>query len=171
MPSDAEWLAQCVRSETDLDHEWASVAWVIRNRVESPKFPNSYESVITQPWQFSLYNRWRGLPPAVIYREAQLSYAGHRKDETVELAQAVLNTPRIAAPFGARVLHYYSPISMSPPGSVPDWDWTILRPFTPTGIDPWRFVFADTVPRGHPLAGEPRRYGDGGSSDDSITDT
>jgi len=33
------------------------VAWVIRNRVEAPEFPNTYPAVVTQPGQFSVWLR------------------------------------------------------------------------------------------------------------------
>lgn len=33
-----------------------AVAWVVKNRVYSKKFPNTYENVIYQPWQFTGVN-------------------------------------------------------------------------------------------------------------------
>lgn len=32
------------------------VGWTIRNRVEDVRWPNTYEGVITQKWQFSAFN-------------------------------------------------------------------------------------------------------------------
>lgn len=33
------------------------VAWVIRNRVEAPEYPDTYPAVVTQPGQFSVWLR------------------------------------------------------------------------------------------------------------------
>ena len=52
-------LALCVWREArgESTHGKALVAQVIRNRVESPGWPDTYVGVITQPWQFSAFNR------------------------------------------------------------------------------------------------------------------
>lgn len=65
---------------------------------------------------------------------------------------------RSRRPFGPAVLNYWSPRSMSPRGGLPSWQWAGLRCFTLDGIDPWRFVFAETVDRTHPLAGNARTF-------------
>jgi spore germination cell wall hydrolase CwlJ-like protein len=33
-----------------------AVAWVVRNRVDDVRWPDTYEDVILQPWQFSCWN-------------------------------------------------------------------------------------------------------------------
>lgn len=163
MPTDALWLGQVLATESRMAHEWAAVAWVVRNRVESGSFGSGYEGVILRRKAFSFYNEWTlASDLGDLGADAIYALAGERlggtPEQALQAAERVLAEPRIAAPFGPRVYNYYSPRSMIPPGSVPNWDWAILRPFSLGGIDPWRFVFAETVFRGHPLAGPPRRY-------------
>lgn len=46
-------LAQAVYSESKRPHEQLAVAWTIRNRVESDRYPDSYCDVVHQPYQYS----------------------------------------------------------------------------------------------------------------------
>jgi len=153
--NDAEWLALLLRSEANLQHEWWPVGWVVRNRVESEKFPDTYEGVILQRMQFSYFNGWTsaGIAPDRIFVEAQRGYAGPTEPLSLACAKAILATPRWHAPFGRAVLNYWSPVSMLPQGSLPAWDFSHLRCFELSGIDPYRFIFGETVKVGHPLAG------------------
>lgn len=50
-------LAQAAFSETDRPHEQLAVAWAVRNRVESNRFPDTYCGVAFQKAQFSGLNR------------------------------------------------------------------------------------------------------------------
>ena len=152
--SEAQWLGLTIRSESDQPHEWPAIGWTVRNRVLSPRYPNDYEAVILQPKQFSYFNRFQALAadPAALYAEAVRGYAGDSSgwgendlSETVKCARSVIAAYRWSAPFGADVLHYYSPVSMVPKGSAPPWAPTAKRLFTPSGIDPQRFVFAAGV--------------------------
>lgn len=152
--NETEWLALCVASETNQPHEWPYVAWAIRNRVEAKKFPNTYEGVILQPWQFSYFNAWttgKGkLSGSALVAAVKSGYAGRayaaRRKELEACAAAVMAAPPWQAPFGADVMHYYSPVSMNPAGSEPAWADEAKRLFTPPGVDPERFVFAAGVP-------------------------
>lgn len=149
--SPAEWLGLALRSESDEPHEWPFLAWVIRNRVESDRFRSTYAGVITRAWQFSYFNDWTlsGHPPERIYEEALKGYAGDKSgwpdndlEEAVECADYVINLPRWCAPFGTRVLHFWSPISMHPPGRIPTWA-NSMRIFSADGVDPQRWQFAE----------------------------
>ena len=46
--NDLDWLGLALRSESEQPHEWVALAWVIRNRVETRNFPNSYARVISR---------------------------------------------------------------------------------------------------------------------------
>lgn len=49
-------LAQALFSESNLTHEQVAIAWSIRNRVESNRYPDTYCDVVFQPQQFSGFN-------------------------------------------------------------------------------------------------------------------
>lgn len=87
-------LAQAIYSESKLTHEQLAVAWTIRNRVESDRYPDSYCEVVHQPYQYS------GMPisPTVghAWRDAR-TIAG-----AVRVADPVLDTC-------PRATHFWSP--------------------------------------------------------------
>ena len=150
-PSPAEWAGLCARSESDQPHEWPYLVWVIRNRVEARAWPGNVRGVVTQPWQFSYFNKWRSsLDYDRIWHEATAGYAGDSTgwadndlDRAVACAADVLERPRWQAPFSHRVYHFWSPVSMDPQGSDPSWAER-LRVFEVSGVDPWRFKFAES---------------------------
>lgn len=160
MLTPADWAGLCALAETSRPDEQEYVLWVIRNRVESPRFPDTYERVILQPKQFSAFNAFTSSKvllagPLRIFNEKATEYAAAALLAAVHLAENVL-----AASLGQDLLlptradqngwlwtcHYYSPVSMKPPGSAPAWAKSAKRLFTPPGIDPQRFVFAEGVP-------------------------
>jgi hypothetical protein len=154
MLTEAQWLGLCLRSESDQPHEWWAVGWAIRNRVLSSRYPDLFSAVILSRKQFSYFNSWTssGLPVERIYEEALKGYAGDRSGwgendlaEAQRCAAEVLAAPRWHAPFGTGFTHYWSPISMKPAGSMPSWAPSARRTFTPSGIDPLRFAFAEGV--------------------------
>lgn len=147
--TEIDWLGLAIRSESDQPHEFLAIGWTIRNRVWARRFPNTYRDVILQRKQFSYFNAWTGYPdkPEAIWEKAVQGYAGGPGlDAATECAAHVIAAPAWAAPFGPDVLHYYSPVSMKPKGSAPPWAKTAKRLFTPSGIDPARFVYAAGVP-------------------------
>ncbi|HKV10722.1 MAG TPA: cell wall hydrolase [Thermoanaerobaculia bacterium] len=154
MRAEAEWLALCLASESNEPREWPLIAWVIRNRVESARYPETYRGVVLQPKQFSYFNALTAGPEnrslELIWTEAMKGYAGdiyrRHSEELTACARAVIQAPNWRRPFGPDVMHYYSPISMKPRGSAPAWAPKAKRLFTPSGIDPQRFVFAAGVP-------------------------
>ena len=160
MIHDAMWLGLAARSESDQPHEWWPLLFVMRNRMLSPGFPDTAAGVITQAWQFSYFNKWRGSSTDEAFHHAFAEYAGDASGwsendytEAVKAAREVLNAGRREAPFGPKVLNFWSPRSMVPAYSLPKWNWDVMRVFALGGIDPSRFLFAETVTGGHPLAG------------------
>src|SRR3990167_8770964 len=74
------------------------VAQTIENRVRDPRWPDTYVGVITQPWQFSAFNR--NDPNALLFpTELDRSWP-----DCVAVAEAVLSTP---APF-TTANHYHA---------------------------------------------------------------
>ena len=63
MITDAQWLGLVMRSEDDEPHAWWSLGWVVRNRLESPLYPDTYQDVIVQRRQFSYFVPFIGLAP------------------------------------------------------------------------------------------------------------
>jgi hypothetical protein len=151
------WAALCARSETNQPHEWPYILNVIRNRVARRGYPNVIEEVVRQPRQFSLFDRWinTSMDSQGVFDAAMATYAGADHEEVCLAAEHVFNIPRHGLPLGRNVLNFWSPVSMTPPYKLPSWNWAILRCFTVQNVDPVRFVFAELVEEGHPLAGPP----------------
>lgn len=167
MKTPAEWAALTIVTETKRPHEMLPIAWVLRRRVESPRFPDTMQAVVLQERQFSAWNPWthgrfKGkFPPEEQWHElwktldqptqeklypvaldcALNVLGGQRPQGTLVLPPA----PSWSAPFGPEVCWYFSPISMVPLGSSPAWAASARRRFTPSGIDPERFVFCEGV--------------------------
>lgn len=149
-PASHHWVGLCCLTESNRPYEWPYIAWVIRNRLDSGKYKHTYEQVVLQPSQFSAFNKWQETEPLTIF---QLVARGYHSIEllfhAVDIAAKVIYTPPDSAsasrPFPTTVRHYFSPISMRPLGSKPSWYGQAKRVFTPEGLDPERFVFADGV--------------------------
>ena len=103
------------RNELVPDAARIAVGWVIRNRVESTRWPNTYWEVITEPWQYSSFNENDPNRPFV---ENPLS-----TDEEVnqkawahayEIAGKIINNESQDPTQGAN--HYYDDS-----GDIPDW--------------------------------------------------
>jgi hypothetical protein len=150
-PTESRWLGLALRSESDQPHEWLPIAWVIRNRVESRIYPDTYAGVVTQRQQFSYFNHFQRVDgPEEIFAAALEGYAGenagwHDNDylHACECASAVRRMPRWMAPFSPRVFHFWSPVSMVPKGSDPAWAED-LRVFALPGIHAQRFKFGES---------------------------
>lgn len=166
-----EWLGLCLITESSREDEWPYVAAVIYNRVRSTRYPDTYRDVILQPWQFSYFNPWT-VPDKVWSRrktgETMISdYAIWRqvaegKRNPLLLVRACVWSDAFiydldgGRPFAGTdaaeyditpdTLHYYSPRSMVPAGTRPRWARQAKRLYTPEGVDPERFVFAEGVP-------------------------
>jgi len=167
MKTPEEWAALTLVTESDQPHEWWPIAWVLRYRVASQRFPDTMKEVVLQERHFSAWNPWthgkfKGkFPLEEIWHELwkTLDQATQEKLYPVALQCASLILPRPAtgsaptlqgqpawqAPFGPEVCWYYSPEKMIPKGTAPTWAAKAARTFTPSGIDPARFVFCEDV--------------------------
>lgn len=152
------WTGLCLRTESDRPSEWPFIAWVIRRRVESPRYPDTYPEVVLQYRQFSAFNAYvlrSGLKRSETETFDQIAgkYPARQLLLAADVARSVILSigedsiiESDRPPFGPDVMHYYSPVSMVPAGSRPSWAPTAKRLFTPPGVDPRRFVFAEGVP-------------------------
>lgn len=174
MKTPPEWAALTIVTETNRPHEMLPIAWVLRRRVESPRFPDTMQAVVLQPRQFSAWNPWTNgrfkgqfaqeeiwhelwktldqptqekLYPVAL--DCALNVLGGDQGYSHPAIPSVLTNrkpaPSWSAPFGPDVCWYFSPISMVPVGSSPAWAASARRRFTPSGIDPERFVFCEGV--------------------------
>lgn len=149
-PTDLDWLALCLVTESNRPQEWPYIAQVVENRRKTGRWGGTYKSVVTARMQFSAFNDRAAtdngfglmadteeplllMHAAVrVYEEASEVTSGGNLDFSLVISPATL--------------HYYSPISMKPPGSKPAWAASAKRLYTPKGVDPERFVFAEGVP-------------------------
>lgn len=139
--SEVLWLARCIYSETKQPHEMQLVGWVVRNRVEARRHPDTYEEVVLEPWQFSAFNH--NNPKR--YRLMRLSYDDQEAHPVWALAlktaadiYAANESERL---WPRNVLHFYSPRSMRPRGAEPHWADTLRPVHPPVAVDPDRFRF------------------------------
>ncbi len=143
LDSDLGQVARTVYAEARGENaiEKKAVASVIRNRVESPSFPDTYEDVVTQPYQFSALLKSDPNRPA--YENPARHARGDSRsqkalNESVEAAYfALLGTMDIAQ--GATL--YYSPRSMKPAGALPKWDFSKLEEIIIPGVRSTHFRF------------------------------
>ncbi|MEK7606389.1 MAG: cell wall hydrolase [Patescibacteria group bacterium] len=110
------WLARAVYSESKRAEEQALVAWVIRNRVESTFFPDTYRDVVLQRGQFSGMHA----TDAQYWTNISLDYDDESPawDTALSIARAVYFADAVLRPLPATVLHFYSPMSML---GTPSW--------------------------------------------------
>jgi spore germination cell wall hydrolase CwlJ-like protein len=136
------WLARTVYSETKISEEQLLVAWVIRNRVESKQYPDTYKEVVLQRGQFS------GLHPSDkqygINMSLTLGHTGPGWDSSIEIARAVYDARGILRPFPKTVRHFYSPQSVT---VHPSWatDEKPVRVIRSENKENIRFAFYDSI--------------------------
>lgn len=85
------------------------VGFVIKNRVKSSKFPDTYCKVIDQPYQFS-YN---GMVDTTMYEH-------DARDFSSAVAEIIMTTPN---PLPETVYYYHAD------WVLPSWDWSKLNEF------------------------------------------
>jgi len=116
--SEAEilWFARAVYSETKIADEQVLVAWVIRNRVESERYPDSYKEVVLDPNQFS------GLSPRDENYGLNISRSytsqGLGWETALSAAEGVYYSDGVLRPIGSNVYHFYSPMAVR---NIPEW--------------------------------------------------
>ncbi len=110
------WLARAIYSESKRAEEQILVAWVIRNRVESSFFPDSYRDVVLQKGQFS---GMHATDPQY-WVNVSLDYDDESPawDSALSIARAVYFADPVLRPLPATVMHFYSPISLT---HAPAW--------------------------------------------------
>lgn len=147
-PTDQHWMALLLCTESNRPIEWPFLARVAMNRVIGPMFPDTIEGVVLQRMQFSAFNAYtksKVRPHESIFRAV---FEDHVKDPVL-FAHAVeyATSSRFdeAPEITPDTCHYWSPRSMVPPGAQPPWAPSARRLYTPSGIDPDRFVFAEGV--------------------------
>lgn len=104
------WFARAIYSETKIPAEQTLVAWVIRNRVESEYYPDSYKEVVLQPGQFSGFSQHDSqyhINSTLDFEDSNPAW-----NSAVAIAEAVYVADPILRPLSADVLHFYSPISV-----------------------------------------------------------
>lgn len=157
---ETEFLALCAVSESDEPHEWPYIMWVIRNRVENLRYPNSIVDVVLQRKQFSYWNYFLDLElPVDVIADAALEgrlprdgqpgmgrrirSLGAQYPEAYACAEKVLDKTEWERPFSRDVVFFYSPVSMSGGNEPWWWEADVGFSFTPSGVDPQRFVFGE----------------------------
>lgn len=125
------WLARAIYSESKIPEEQLLVAWVIRNRVESDQYPDTYEGVVLQWGQFSGLHAtdkqyWNNI--SLNYDDTSPAW-----DSALEIADAVYFANGALRPLGEDVLHFYSPISVK------------YNPTWATGTDPVHIVKGESA--------------------------
>ncbi len=110
------WFARTIYSETKKADEQTLVAWVIRNRVESVFFPDTYKEVVLQKGQFSgmhATDKQYEINIGMDYDDSSPAW-----DSALAIARSVYFAESILRPFPKTVMHFFSPISVA---STPAW--------------------------------------------------
>lgn len=121
-----DFMAPVMTGETRRPAEMEAVAWVIRHRAASERFPDTIPAVVGEEWAFTPV--MRGLPEPT--------------DTARSIARRVLLAPPEADPVQGAT-HFYSPRSMRPKWSVPRWARRYREVRMPE-IPPRRFRFFRT---------------------------
>ena len=109
---------------TDSDTEMAAVAWCILNRVDSEKYPDTIEEVVTQPNQFDGYWRDKEYSEHIDWLVRDVLdrwYA--EKDKVAEVGRVL---PKEYVHFEGNGLHNYFVIEWK---STDYWDWSLPSPY------------------------------------------
>jgi hypothetical protein len=160
VPLEHHLLALCLATESNQRSEWPLIAAVIQNRVRSKRYPDTFPGVILQRSQFSAFNvaTRKGFDASVsetwpwVFRQVAKSakvdalLLAYAIDHAAKMIEADADGHRLSVLISPQTMHYWSPVSMKPAGSRPAWAPQASRLYTPEGIDPQRFVFAENVP-------------------------
>lgn len=154
VPTDAEWLALCLVTESNRPDEWPHIAQVIENRRATGRWGDTYRDVILAPKQFSAFNDYTKVRnPRLTSDEFGMQHCFYeiaKEQSDVLLMRAAafvsLDDAVWSGEISRTTFHYWSPVSMVPKGRKPAWTEDAKRVYTPNGVDPERFVFAEGVP-------------------------
>lgn len=159
-PTDLDWLALCLVTESNRPEEWPYIAQVIENRRSSGRWGKTFRDVVLARKQFSGFNgvsgRLKGSASSVQLPDLEAWNIVAIRMSTLLLMRAAASIgvgPRpseqdrvFSFKISPETLHYFSPVSMVPAGSKPPWAKDAKRLYTPPGVDEERFVFAESVP-------------------------
>ena len=105
------WFARALYSETKVVSEQMVIAQVIKNRVLSERYPDTYKAVVLQPHQFS------GLrasdPQYKTVMSLTYGMTGPGWNTALAIAEMTYYGMGDSALIGSDVMHFYSPISVS----------------------------------------------------------
>lgn len=132
------WLARLIYSETNRADEMEMVAWAARNRYELKyRGCETYKCVTLDPFQFSAFN-WNSHSNNY-YRSKSITDDGQTWATALTIAADVIKSDTINRPFSRFTVNFYSPESMVPKYSVPDWADSLQ--YVKVNVDPNRFRF------------------------------
>jgi len=152
-PTDQDWLALCLCTESNRPEEWPYIAQVIENRRATGRWGATYRDVVLAPMQFSAFNAYTRHSDG--FHEPYGLFMGVALTSKIPLLLAMRAAKFVSAPssepawakdVSEQTLHYWSPVSMVPKGSRPAWAKSAKRLYTPDGLDLERFIFAESVP-------------------------
>lgn len=109
------WLARAIYSETKKRPEMVSIAWTVRNRVDTGYRGNTYKSVVLHHKQFS------GLNKSNPHYEHHVGMSWEDRDSntawrnSLKVAIGVKQSLSYMRPFEKSVRHFYSPTATSAP--------------------------------------------------------
>lgn len=132
------WFARTIYSESKDAGEQRLVAWVIRNRVESDLYPDTYKEVVLQKGQFSGMHpsdRQYSINTSLDYDDSSPAW-----DSALSIARSVYYGSSLLSPLSSEVMHFYSPISVI---NTPSWAAGLEPAHTvrDTGTSAVRFAF------------------------------
>jgi spore germination cell wall hydrolase CwlJ-like protein len=143
MNSDLGKLARVIFAEARGENQASkeAVGDVIRNRVLSSRYPNTYTGVITQRYAFSSLLRGDANRP---YYDNPYDFTSNRANRSAwqNSLTAAYKAYHNMSGISQGALLYYSPRSMLPTNSMPsDWDFDQLQEIFINGIEPCKFSF------------------------------
>ena len=110
------WFARAIYSESEYTDEQRYVAWAIRNRKAVHWYPDTYEEVVLQPYQFSglnEYDHWYELNMSRDYDNGD-----HVWRSALQVAVDVYYADDSENILPADTTHFYSPVAVT---NTPKW--------------------------------------------------
>lgn len=110
------WFARAIYSESEFTSEQRYVAWAIRSRVESGKYPGTYEGVVLQPHQFSglnHYDQWYDVNISRDYGVGDTVW-----ESALRVAEEVYDASSSERLLPEGTTHFYSPVAVR---KTPEW--------------------------------------------------
>lgn len=128
--------------------EQAAVAWCVLNRVDDPRFPGTIQEVITQPYQFTGYQKSNPVDPELLELAQDVIERWQNEDEGRVLPEEYVY---FVAGGGHNRFSKVWPVGREV------WDWSLEDPYMKGEEDVNTFEDVD----GHDAPGASHRYRDG----------